>query len=96
MESEEFLAVWTSFFEESLEVLVGWLCGVRIRESYALGHDDGANHAGAKTALLVWRDEVGCCCGHGEIVAVCAVKRRGKKGKNRLSLEERTRLKMWI
>lgn len=28
------------------------------RDAYAIGHDDGADHAGAEVALLAWGDEV--------------------------------------
>jgi len=28
------------------------------RDAYAVGHDDGAHHAGAEVALLAWGDKV--------------------------------------
>jgi hypothetical protein len=43
-------------------------------ETNVLGHDDGADHAGAQVALLAWRNEV---LGHGGV-------RRGNEAGDRI------------
>lgn len=65
---QEFFAVGTALFQESLGRISyglewsgtggGRSEGRRARVTYVLGHNDGANHAGAQVALLAWGNEV--------------------------------------
>lgn len=60
---EEFFAVGTSFFEETI-----------------LGHNDGADHAGAEVALLAWGNEV-----VGHVEGLCGVEKLEMISKRSLS-----------
>ncbi len=44
--------------------------GGEVRGTNALGHDDGADHAGAQLAVLVWGDEVFGHVGGGVLLVV--------------------------